>query len=48
MPRKPESLGTCAYCGEVITKRSVAKHLGKCRQRLEILQAAGGLVNIHT
>ena len=40
MPRKPESRGTCAYCGETITKRSVSKHLEKCPQRLEILQAA--------
>ena len=40
MPRKPESRGTCAYCGEVITKRSVAKHLEKCPPRLEMLQAA--------
>ncbi len=40
MPRKPESRGTCACCGEVITKRSVAKHLDKCPKRLEALQAA--------
>ncbi len=40
MPRKPESHGTCAYCGEVITKRSVTKHLDKCPKRLEDLQSA--------
>ena len=40
MPRKPESRGTCAYCGEVITKRSVTKHLEKCPPRLETIQAA--------
>ena len=40
MPRKPESRGTCAYCGEVITKRSVAKHLEKCPKRLDVLQTA--------
>jgi len=39
MPRKPESHGTCAYCGEVITKRSVTKHLDKCPNRLEVLQS---------
>ena len=39
MPRNPENRGTCAYCGEVITKRSVAKHLEKCPKRLESLQA---------
>jgi hypothetical protein len=40
MPRKPESRGTCAYCGEILTKRSVAKHLLTCPPRLEALQAA--------
>jgi hypothetical protein len=29
MPRRPENPGTCAYCGEIITKRGVAKHLDK-------------------
>ena len=46
MPRQPESRGTCAYCGEVITKRNMTKHLDKClavvcdRQRLEAFQSA--------
>ncbi len=40
MHRQPESRGTCAYCGEIITKRSVAKHLDKCSKRLEALQPA--------
>jgi hypothetical protein len=40
MPRKPENPGTCAYYGEVITKRSVAKHLDKCPKHLETLQIA--------
>jgi hypothetical protein len=40
MPRNPESRGNCAYCGEVITKRSVSKHLEKCLKRQEILVAA--------
>jgi hypothetical protein len=40
MPRKPESRGTCAYCDEVITKRSVTKHLDKCPKRIEALQSA--------
>jgi hypothetical protein len=38
MPRRPETRGSCAYCGEVITRRSVAKHLEKCPQRQETLQ----------
>ncbi len=38
MPRKPENPGTCTYCGEVVTKRSVTKHLEKCPKRLETLQ----------
>ena len=40
MPRKPESRGTCACCGEIITRRSMRKHLEKCPKRLEALQAA--------
>ena len=40
MPRKPESRGTCAYCGETITKRSIAKHLAECPQHLKIIQTA--------
>jgi hypothetical protein len=40
MPRKPESRGTCAYCGETIAKRSVARHLDKCPKRQEAFQAA--------
>lgn len=40
MPRKPESRGACAYCGEVFTKRSAAKHLEKCPRRLELIQTA--------
>ena len=39
MPRSPESRGTCTYCGEVITKRSVRKHLDKCPKRQETLFA---------
>ena len=33
MPRKPENPNTCSYCGEIITKRGVAKHLDKCPKR---------------
>jgi hypothetical protein len=40
MPRNPESRGNCAYCGEVITKRSVSKHLEKCSKWQETLFAA--------
>jgi hypothetical protein len=40
MPRKPENPGTCAYCGESITKRGVANHLDKCSKRQEVLAAA--------
>ncbi len=40
MSRKPENPGTCAYCGEVITKRGVAKHLDICPKRQEMLVAA--------
>ena len=37
MPRKPENPGTCAYCGEVITKRGVRKHMQNCPTRQEAL-----------
>jgi len=40
MPRRPENPGTCAYCGEIITKRGVAKHLEKCSKRQEALFSA--------
>ncbi|MFU8772235.1 MAG: hypothetical protein ACNA8H_07430 [Anaerolineales bacterium] len=40
MPCKPENPGTCAYCDEIITKRSVTKHLEKCSKRQESLLAA--------
>jgi hypothetical protein len=40
MPRRPENPGTCAYCGEAITKRGVMKHLEKCPERQEALGSA--------
>jgi hypothetical protein len=40
MPRIPESRGTCLFCGEIIVKRSVVKHLAKCLKRQECIQAA--------
>jgi hypothetical protein len=40
MPRRPENPGTCACCGEVITKRGIVKHLDKCSKRQEALSAA--------
>ena len=40
MPRRPENPGTCAYWGEIITKRGVVKHLDKCPKRQEALAAA--------
>jgi hypothetical protein len=30
MPRKPENRGTCAFCGETLLRRGIAKHLEKC------------------
>lgn len=39
MPRRPENPGTCAYCGDIITKRVVVKHLDKCSKRQEALSA---------
>lgn len=39
MPRS-ENPGTCAICGEVITKRGVIKHLDRCAKWQEAIQAA--------
>lgn len=33
MPRKAQSKGTCAYCGQVIAKGGAAKHLSACPER---------------
>lgn len=40
MPRSPENPGTCALCGEAITKRGVSKHLERCPRWNTVLQAA--------
>ena len=40
MPRKPENPGTCVYCGEIILRRSVNKHLEKCQKRQAALEQA--------
>ncbi|MFN7037473.1 MAG: hypothetical protein ACK4SN_14030 [Bellilinea sp.] len=40
MPRRPGNPGTCSYCGEIITKRGVNRHLEKCAKRQEVLRAA--------
>jgi hypothetical protein len=40
MPRRPENPGTCAYCGEIILRRSVSKHLEKCHKRQAALEVA--------
>ena len=39
MPRSPETRGTCSFCGEVVTRRGVVKHLEKCSRWLERRQA---------
>lgn len=40
MPRNPESRGRCSFCGEIVTKRGLVKHLENCPKWLEQLQAA--------
>jgi hypothetical protein len=40
MPSRTENPGTCAICGETITKRGVSKHLDKCPKWQETLVAA--------
>jgi hypothetical protein len=40
MPRKPQSRGTCAYCGAELSKAGISKHLETCPKRLESIQTA--------
>ena len=40
MARNPETRGTCAYCGEIVTKRGIDKHLVTCQKRQVVLQAS--------
>ena len=40
MARKPQSRGTCAYCGEEFAKAGAKPHLKKCNERLQAIQAA--------
>lgn len=40
MAHRTGNPGTCAYCGEVIAKRSVVSHLKKCPKRQETLSLA--------
>lgn len=40
MPRGKSSRGTCVYCGQIVTKQSITKHLATCAQRQAALTAA--------
>jgi len=40
MTRKPQSRGTCQYCGEETAKSGMAKHLVKCSKRWETIESA--------
>lgn len=40
MPRGKQSKGTCAYCGQEMTKGQVAKHLSTCPKRQAIISQA--------
>lgn len=40
MPRKPQSRGTCTYCGTEFAKAGAGRHLTKCPERLNAIQAA--------
>ncbi|MCI0555145.1 MAG: hypothetical protein L0287_29715 [Anaerolineae bacterium] len=39
MPRKPQSRGTCQYCGEETAKSGMTRHLAKCGKRAQTIQA---------
>jgi hypothetical protein len=41
MARRPQSRGTCQYCGEEATRSGMVKHLAKCDKRAQKIQAAG-------
>ena len=41
MSQKKQSKGTCAYCGAVFAKGSMAKHLATCSKRQAIIENAG-------
>jgi hypothetical protein len=40
MARKPQSRGTCAYCGAEFAKAGAGRHLDKCAERSTAIQAA--------
>ena len=40
MPRGKQSRGSCAYCGQEMTKGTVARHLSACPKRQTILDGA--------
>ena len=40
MPKNPQSRGTCAYCGAAFAKAGAGRHLEKCPERLNAIQAA--------
>jgi len=40
MARKPQSRGTCQYCGEEAPKGGMTRHLAKCSQRAHAIQTA--------
>ncbi|MBI3652599.1 MAG: hypothetical protein HY231_16380 [Acidobacteria bacterium] len=40
MPRRKQSTGECSYCGQVLAKSAMTKHLPKCPQRLQVIAQA--------
>lgn len=40
MTRRPQSRGTCAYCGQTLAKGGMSKHLAACPQRKAAINAA--------
>lgn len=42
MPRKPETRGACAFCGETLLRRAILKHLSTC-QNYQQAQAQSAL-----
>ncbi len=42
MPRRPQSRGCCAYCGQEAARSGMSKHLATCPQRRAIIDAVNG------
>lgn len=40
MPSRTQSKGTCYYCGAVVAKNAITKHLSACHERQQVIEKA--------